>query len=76
MTVRTDGIDREPSRRIRAWRAIGGAAFGTYKVAEPGLCLPFALVVMETHDGRSSGLCHFLNSKLFALFGLPSELRG
>ena len=69
------GIECRGSRAL-ATAANGGAAFGTYRPAEPGLHLPFALVVMETHDGRISGLHHFLNPDLFASFGLPSELRG
>ncbi len=69
------GIECRGSRAL-ATAANGGAALGTYRPAEPGLHLPFALVVMETHHGRISGLHHFLNPDLFASFGLPSELRG
>ncbi len=67
------GIGCRGSRLI-ATAANGCAAFGAYKLAEPGLRLPFALQVIEVSDGRISGLHHFLGPKLFEAFGLPPRL--
>ena len=36
----------------------------------------WAIVVMETSDGRVSGLHHFIYPELFAEFGLPPRLDG
>ena len=35
---------------------------------------PWAIVVVETSDGRIRGLHHFIYPELFAEFGLPPRL--
>ena len=67
------GIGCRGSRLI-ATAANGCAAFGAYKLAGPGLRLPFALQVIEVSHGRICGLHHFLGPKLFTVFGLPARL--
>ena len=44
-----------------------------YNPAEDGYA-GWAIVVLETSDGRISGLHHFIYPELFAEFGLPPRL--
>ncbi len=60
--------------RLVATRANGVPAFGLYKVAEPGVWLPFNVHLVDTEDGRIVGLHHFLFPELFAAFDLPPRL--
>jgi RNA polymerase sigma-70 factor, ECF subfamily len=65
------------SRVIRT-SANGCPAFGQYK-PDPvnGGRAPWALQVIETHDGRITGMNFFLDTPgIFPLFGLPSRLDG
>jgi RNA polymerase sigma-70 factor (ECF subfamily) len=55
--------------------ANGGPAFAIYNHND-GAWTPWAIVVMETSDGRVSGLHHFIYPELFAEFGLPARLEG
>jgi len=67
------GIGCEGSRLV-ATAANGTAAFGSYRCTRPGLHEPFALQVIEVHDGRISGWHNFLYPELFEAFGLPMRL--
>jgi RNA polymerase sigma-70 factor (ECF subfamily) len=60
--------------RLLAVRANGCAAFGAYKSSGPGTWDPFALQVVEASGGRLVTLHHFLDTRLFAAFGLPDRL--
>jgi RNA polymerase sigma-70 factor (ECF subfamily) len=62
--------------RLVATAANGCAAFGSYKLAAPGIHEPFNVHVVEISEGRISGLHHFLYPELFAAFGLPPRLEG
>jgi RNA polymerase sigma-70 factor (ECF subfamily) len=52
-------------------------AFGHYK-RDPGdgVYRPWAIQVLELSGGRVSHLHHFLDTKLFAKFGLPPTFEG
>ncbi|MBW8825851.1 MAG: sigma-70 family RNA polymerase sigma factor [Acidobacteria bacterium] len=67
------GIACKDSRLV-ATAANGCAAFGSYKLSRPGLREPWALQVIEVSGGRITALHHFLDTKLFAAFGLPPRL--
>jgi RNA polymerase sigma-70 factor (ECF subfamily) len=68
------GIGCRGSRLI-ATSANGCPAFGAYKPSESGTLEPWAIQVIETSDGRLTGLHHFLYPELFeAAFGLPPRL--
>jgi RNA polymerase sigma-70 factor (ECF subfamily) len=54
--------------------ANGCAAFGAYKVSGPGTWDPFSIQVIEVDGDKLVGLRHFLDSSLFAEFGLPARL--
>ena len=54
--------------------ANGTPAFGAYKPAADGGHEPFSLQVIETSGGAIVGLHHFLDPRLFAIFGLPERL--
>jgi RNA polymerase sigma-70 factor (ECF subfamily) len=60
--------------RLVATSANGRPAFGAYKPSGPGTWDPWAIQVIETADGRITGLHHFLYSELFEAFGLPARL--
>ena len=69
------GIGCSGSRVIPAVSANGSATFGQYKPAESGGFEPWALQVLEVHDGKIGELSFFLDTeKLFPLFGLPPRL--
>ncbi len=54
----------------------GSTAFAQYKPsAEPGILRPWGLQALEVHDGRISRITSFLDTRLFALFGLPELVR-
>ena len=55
--------------------ANGGPAFGQYKPAADGSRFePWCIQVPEYRDGRFTHLHHFLDTSLFARFGLPPYL--
>ena len=60
--------------KVLVTHANGGPAFGIYNPTEDGEFEGWAIVVMETSDGRVSGLHHFIYPELFAEFGLPLRL--
>lgn len=58
--------------------ANGSPAFGAYKPVDgdPELFRPWSIAVLEIADGRIVGIHNFLDTRLFAEFGLPAELHG
>ena len=68
------GIGCKGSRLVPT-AANGCPAFGSYRMTRPGLHEPFALQVLEISGARITGFHNFLDTNLFAAFGLPAELR-
>jgi len=60
--------------RLLATAASGCAAFGQYRVDPAGGHAPWALQVIEVSGNRISGFHAFLDTDLFAAFGLPAHL--
>jgi RNA polymerase sigma-70 factor, ECF subfamily len=60
--------------RMIATAANGSAAFGQYRVDPAGGHTPWALQVIETSGGRITAWHSFLDTALFAAFGLPDHL--
>jgi RNA polymerase sigma-70 factor, ECF subfamily len=60
--------------RLVATSANGCAAFGQYRVDPAGGHAPWALQVLEMSGDRISGFHAFLDTNLFAAFGLPAHL--
>jgi RNA polymerase sigma-70 factor, ECF subfamily len=67
------GIGCRGSRLI-ATAANGSYAFGSYKADPAGGHTPWALQVVEISGDRIVGHHNFLDTELFALFGLPGHL--
>ena len=61
--------------RLLTTSANGCPAVGVYHPDGDGYA-PWAIVVVETSEGRITGLHHFLYPELFAEFGLPPRLDG
>jgi RNA polymerase sigma-70 factor (ECF subfamily) len=68
-----EGSGCRGSRLIATW-ANGTAAFGSYRVDPKGGHAPFALQVLEISGQRIVGHHNFLDTDLFAAFGLPAHL--
>ncbi len=60
--------------RLVATAANGTAAFGSYRPDPEGGHYPWALQVIEVSDGKIVGHHNFLDTRLFAVFGLPAHL--
>jgi RNA polymerase sigma-70 factor (ECF subfamily) len=61
--------------RLLPTAASGGPAFGQYRAAPEGGQRAWALITLETSDGRITGVTSFLDTEsLFPLFGLPPAL--
>ncbi|MCW2500530.1 MAG: polymerase sigma70 factor, partial [Frankiales bacterium] len=60
--------------RLLATVANGLPAFGQYRVDPAGGHTPWSLQVVELSDGRIAHVHHFLDTTLFARFGLPEHL--
>jgi RNA polymerase sigma-70 factor (ECF subfamily) len=60
--------------RLVATSANGCAAFGSYRVDPDGGHAPWALQVIEVSGDRIVGHHNFLDTSLFAAFGLPAHL--
>ncbi|MGH3942659.1 MAG: sigma-70 family RNA polymerase sigma factor [Pseudonocardiaceae bacterium] len=60
--------------RLVATSANGCAAFGSYRLDTQGGHQPFALQVIEISGDRIVGHHNFLDTNLFAAFGLPARL--
>jgi RNA polymerase sigma-70 factor (ECF subfamily) len=60
--------------RLVATAANGGAAFGSYKPDPAGGWTPWGIQVLELSGGRIIGHHNFLDTNLFAAFGLPAHL--
>ena len=70
------GIGCQGSRLLPV-NANGSPAWGQYKPAPDGGWEPWSIQVMETRDGKISGLTFFLDTqRWFPLFGLPPRLDG
>jgi len=67
------GIECQGSRLL-ATSANGSAAFGQYRVDPSGGHAPWSLQVLEISGDRIAGLNFFLDTNLFAAFGLPDHL--
>jgi RNA polymerase sigma-70 factor (ECF subfamily) len=68
----------ENSRMIRV-NANGCAGFAQYKPAGDGVWEPWALQVVETRDGKITGIHHWIPpfaAQLFEAFGVPARLEG
>ena len=62
--------------RLLATAANGQAAFGSYKPDPDGGWTPWAVQVIDVAGGRIVGHHNFLDTDLFAFFGLPARLDG
>jgi RNA polymerase sigma-70 factor (ECF subfamily) len=60
--------------RLLPLEVSGSPAFAQYKPGGPGELVPWCIQVLELHDGRISHIHHFLDTRLFARFGLPARL--
>jgi RNA polymerase sigma-70 factor (ECF subfamily) len=60
--------------RLIATSANGHPAFASYRVDPAGGHTPFAIQVLEVSGGRIVGHHNFLDTELFAAFGLPTHL--
>jgi RNA polymerase sigma-70 factor, ECF subfamily len=60
--------------RLLATAANGSAAFGSYRPDPQGGHYPWALQVIEVSGDRIVGHHNFLDTNLFAAFGLPAHL--
>lgn len=60
--------------RVLLTRANGGPAAAVYHPVGAGRWEPFALHVLEVRGSRIAGICHFLDTSLFASFGLPAAI--
>ncbi|HWC10921.1 MAG TPA: sigma-70 family RNA polymerase sigma factor [Acidimicrobiales bacterium] len=60
--------------RLLATAANGSAAFGSYRPDPEGGHYPWALQVIEVSGDRIVGHHNFLDTRLFAAFGLPAHL--
>jgi RNA polymerase sigma-70 factor (ECF subfamily) len=70
-----NGIGCRGSRLV-ATTANGCAAFGSYRIDPAGGHQPFAVQVLEISGDRIVGHHNFVDTSLFAAFGLPGHLDG
>ncbi len=62
--------------RLVATTANGRPGFGLYHPSAGGGHEPFAIVVLESAQGRITELHNFIDARLFPLFGLPESVNG
>ncbi|WP_338051656.1 sigma-70 family RNA polymerase sigma factor [Pseudonocardia acidicola] len=67
------GIGCRGSRLVPV-EANGAPAFAQYRPSPGGGHEPWSIQVIEVSDGRIAGFTHFLDTNLFAVFGLPPRL--
>ena len=67
---------RPRGSRLVATAANGQAAFGSYRPDPAGGWVPWAIQVLDVAGGRIVGHHNFLDTDLFAAFGLPARLDG
>jgi RNA polymerase sigma-70 factor (ECF subfamily) len=60
--------------RLLPIQANGSPAFGQYRVSPEGGWAPWSIQVIEVRDGAIAHVHHFLDTSLFARFGLPERL--
>ncbi|MBO4209922.1 sigma-70 family RNA polymerase sigma factor [Micromonospora echinofusca] len=70
---------RGPGRDCRGSRLLpvganGGCAFAQYRPDPAGGHRPFSIQLLTVSAGRISGFTHFLDTRLFPVFGLPPHL--
>jgi RNA polymerase sigma-70 factor (ECF subfamily) len=68
-----EGSGCRGSRLVATW-ANGTAAFGSYRSDPEGGHAPFAIQLLEISGDRIVGHHNFLDTRLFAAFGLPAHL--
>jgi len=68
-----EGIGCRGSRLV-ATAANGQAAFGSYRPSPDGGWKPWAIQIIDVADGWIVGHHSFLDTELFAVFGLPARL--
>jgi RNA polymerase sigma-70 factor (ECF subfamily) len=68
------GSECRGSRLIAAGTGNGCAAFGSYRPDAQGGHYPWAVQIIEVSDNRIVGHHNFLDTNLFAAFGLPEHL--
>jgi len=69
------GAECKGSRLVPVEGANGSPAWGQYRVSPNGGHDPWCLMVLETRDGKVTGINSFLDTdRLFPLFGLPAHL--
>jgi RNA polymerase sigma-70 factor, ECF subfamily len=71
--MRGPGKECDGSRLLRI-QANGCPAFASYRSDPDGGHQPFAIQVLELSGGKISAVCNFVDSGLFATFGLPAHL--
>jgi RNA polymerase sigma-70 factor (ECF subfamily) len=68
------GSECKGSKMVRV-AANGSPAWGQYRVDPEGGWFPWCVMVLETRDGKVTGINSFLDTeRLFPLFGLPPHL--
>jgi RNA polymerase sigma-70 factor, ECF subfamily len=60
--------------RLLPMEVSGSPGFAQYKPGPGGRLTPWCIQVVELRDGRIAHIHHFLDTRLFARFGLPAEL--
>ena len=60
--------------RLLPLEVSGSPGFAQYKPSPDGRLLPWSIQVLELRDGRVDHIHHFLDTRLFARFGVPPEL--
>lgn len=60
--------------RVLLTRANGGPAAAVYHLVGTSRWEPFALHLLEVRGGRIAGICQFLDTSIFADFGLPAAI--
>jgi RNA polymerase sigma-70 factor (ECF subfamily) len=68
------GIGCKDGRMLPAASANGCPAFGSYRLAGPGVHEPWALHVLEISRGGIAHWHNFLYPEMFPVFGLPTRL--
>jgi RNA polymerase sigma-70 factor (ECF subfamily) len=68
------GIDCRGSRMLVAPQANGVPALAQYRPDPNGGHAPWSLLLLDVRDGKIAALNNFLDTKLFAAFGLPAHL--
>jgi RNA polymerase sigma-70 factor, ECF subfamily len=68
------GIECKDGRMLPAGSGNGCPAFASYRKDPAGGYSPWALHILEIHDGRIASWTNFLDPELFPAFGVPRRL--